>query len=174
MAKKSKKKTKKKPIKKPISGAIWFFMVLAIVVMVSVSVLGLFEYLDREEYVETDIIRVDGDVITLGKDCKVIVAQTSPERARSIQLGLEGKIDIRPNTHDIFADTLEKFDITLEAVTLDRFEEGIYYANLHLRKGNIILKMDSKPSDGIALALRTKSPIYVKKEMLEEIGKDIC
>jgi hypothetical protein len=80
----------------------------------------------------------------------------------------------RPNTHDIFAQTLKSFNITLDYVTIDNLVNGTYYSNLFLRSGNKILKLDAKPSDAIALALRTNSTIYINKTLLQEVGKNIC
>ena len=125
-------------------------------------------------YVEADVLEVQGSVVVLGKDCLAIVAETSPERAYSIELGIAGIIDGRPNTHDIFAETLRSFNISLEYVTLDNYEDGIYYANLVLKSDEKYLKLDTKPSDAIALALRTNSSIFLNQTLLEEIGQTVC
>ena len=52
-------------------------------------------------------------------------------------------------------------------------EEISRYAS-EMMSGDKILRLDTKPSDGIALALRTDSPIYIKKSLLEQVGRDIC
>ena len=145
-----------------------------ILILLSITSLAIINLIETSQYVEANVLRVDGTVITIGNDCTAIVAETSPERAYSIELGIKGVIEQRPNTHDIFAQTLKSFNITLDHVTIDNFENGIYYANLHLISGNKVLKLDSKPSDAIALALRTNSTIYINRTMLQEIGKNIC
>lgn len=151
-----------------------FFISLLIILVVSTLAYGAFEYIKTGDYVKVNVIKVTGNTVVVGNNCTAIVAETSPERARSIQLGLEKKIEIRPNTHDIFAEVLKSFNITLEKVTIDDFSNDIYYANLYLKRNDKVLKIDLKPSDGIALALRTKSPIYIKKSLLEKVGQNIC
>jgi len=147
------------------------FVILILLSIVSLAVINLIE---TSEYVEANVLRVEGNVITIGHNCTAIVAETSPERAYSIELGIKRIIEQRPNTHDIFAEILKSFNITLDHVTLDNFKDGIYYANLHLTSGNKVLKLDVKPSDAIALALRTNSTVYINRTMLQEIGTDIC
>ncbi|MCK4635030.1 MAG: bifunctional nuclease family protein [Candidatus Aenigmarchaeota archaeon] len=152
-------------------------IILAAVVLVSFlsfAVLAIMEYINMNEYVEADVIKIIDTTVVLGNNCTAIIAQTSPERAASIQLGLDKKINVRPNTHDIFTDVLKNFNITLESVTMDRFEEDIYYATLHLKRGNEKLKLDSKPSDAVAIALRMESPVYIKKDLLKKHGQSIC
>ncbi|MCD6477401.1 MAG: bifunctional nuclease family protein [Candidatus Aenigmarchaeota archaeon] len=151
-----------------------FFAGLLLIVILSFFVLGTFEYFNTDEYVKADITKVIGNTVIIGNNCTAIVAQTSPERAHSIELGLENKIEVRPNTHDVFVDVLKGFNITVESVTMDKYEDEIYYATMHLRRGNTILNIDLKPSDGIAIALRASAPIYIKKDLLEEMGQNIC
>lgn len=150
------------------------FTVFLILVLLSIITVAVIDTFDTSGYVKADILEVSDNTIVIGNECQAIVAETSPERAWSIQLGIEGIIDGRPNTHDIFAETLKSFNISLEYVTIDSFEDGIYYANLILKSDDKILKLDSKPSDAIALALRTNSTIYINETMLNEVGQNIC
>jgi len=149
-------------------------IVFLILVLFSFASIALINLINFEEYLIANVLEVSESTVILGNNCTAIIAQTSPERAHSIETGIEGIIEQRPNTHDIFAQTLKSFNITLEQVTLDNFEEGIYYANLHLRSGNKFLTLDVKPSDGIALALRMNSSIYINRTLLQEVGKNIC
>lgn len=177
---KAKSKTKISS-KRGASKTFWkierIMIVLAVVFVVaflSFLVLAVMEYVDMNEYTEVDVVKVIDTTVVLGNNCTAIVAQTSPERAASIQLGLNKKIEVRPNTHDLFADVLKNFNITLESVTMDRFEDGIYYATLHMKRENEKLRLDSKPSDAIAIALRMGSPVYIKRTLLKERGQNIC
>jgi bifunctional DNase/RNase len=145
-----------------------------IIILLSFTSIAIINLINLEEYVVANVLEVAGATIVLGNNCTAIIAQTSTERAHSIEIGMQGIIEQRPNTHDIFAQTLKSFNITLEQVTLDNFKDNIYYANLHLKSGNKILKLDVKPSDGIALALRTNSTIYINRTLLQELGQDIC
>ncbi len=147
------------------------FLMLVSFSFISIALVNL---INPEDYLVADVLEVSGNTVILGHNCTAIIAQTSPERAHSIEIGIKGIIEQRPNTHDIFAQTLKSFNISLEYVTLDEFKDGIYYANLHLRSGNKFLKLDTKPSDGIALALRMNSTVYINKTLLQEVGKNIC
>ncbi|MFQ6009801.1 MAG: bifunctional nuclease family protein [Candidatus Aenigmatarchaeota archaeon] len=146
-------------------------LVLLVLVYASLSVKPLF---DTSQYVEADVLDIVDSTIILGHGCTAIIAETSPERAYSIALGLEGRIDMRPNTHDIFAQTLKTFNISLDSVTLDAFNGDFYTASMIMWTPEKMLKLDSKPSDAIAVALRTLTPIYINKTLLSERGEDIC
>ena len=147
------------------------FLALIFFSFASIALLNITNF---EEYLVADVLQVNGNTVILGNNCTAIVAETSPERAHSIETGMKGIIEQRPDTYDIFAQTLKSFNITLEYVTLDNFENNTYYANLFLRSGNKFLKLDVKPSDGIALAIRTNSTIYINKTLLSEQGQNIC
>jgi len=147
------------------------FLALIFFSFASIALLNITNF---EEYLVADVLQVNGYTVILGNNCTAIVAETSPERAHSIETGMKGIIEQRPDTYDIFAQTLKSFNITLEYVTLDNFENNTYYANLFLRSGNKFLKLDVKPSDGIALAIRTNSTIYINKTLLSEQGQNIC
>ncbi|UCG95776.1 MAG: bifunctional nuclease family protein [archaeon] len=171
---KIKKKTRKNKTFWKIERVVIILAAVFLVSFLSFAALALMEYMDMNDYVEADIVRVIDTTVVLGNNCTAIVAQTSEERARSIELGLKDEIEIRPNTHDIFADALKSFNVTLESVTVDSFRDGIYYATIHLKRDNQRLRLDSKPSDAIALSLRTDSPLYIKKELLRSQGQNIC
>ena len=166
-----KNRGKKKRSRKP---KISLSSLLIVLIMFSVLSLAVMNLIDSSEYYAADVLEVEGSVVTIGHGCMAIVAETSPERAYSIELGIKGVIEQRPNTHDIFSETMKSFNITLDHVTIDNYRDGIYYANLLLKSDEKILKLDVKPSDGIALALRTNSTIYINKTMLQEVGVNIC
>ena len=161
-------------MKKKKSNAPLITLVLLILSSImAYAIVNLLE-VDKLKYVVADYLKVDNNVIYIGNNCTAIVAETSPERAESIEAGIKGIINERPNTHDTFVAVLKSFNITLDYVNLERFDGKYYYADLILRSGDKILKLDTKPSDAIALAVRTNSTIYINKTMLEEIGQNIC
>ncbi|HIQ50140.1 MAG TPA: bifunctional nuclease family protein [Nanoarchaeota archaeon] len=129
---------------------------------------------ESEQYVKVDVLKVIDNTIIIGHGCKAIIADTSPERARNILLGMHGIIPERPTTHDTIVQILKSFNITLEKVVLERFDGNYYYAFGFFRTKEKLLKLDMMPSDGIAIAVRTGSPIYINKELLEKMGKNIC
>ena len=70
-------------------------------------------------------------------------------------------------THDLLKNILEKLGVGFEKVVVTEMKENTYYASVNLTVGGRQMMIDSRPSDAIALALRTKSPIYVAKAVLE-------
>lgn len=130
--------------------------------------------LNTSNYVVADYLRVSGTTVYIGHNCTAIVADTSQERADAIESGIEGVINQRPNIYDTFAETLKNFNLTLDSVDIDRFDGNYYYSNLILKSKDMVLKLDTRPSDAIALAVRTNSTVYINKTMLQEIGKNIC
>jgi bifunctional DNase/RNase len=92
-----------------------------------------------------------------------------PQEATSMATELEGIRSQRPMTHDLLRNILTEFGVTVEASEITELRENTYYARILLktREGRA-LEIDSRPSDAIALALRTKSPIYVAKKVLED------
>ena len=127
-----------------------------------------------EGFVEADVFSLEGNIIILGHDCKAIVAETSPERALSIQMGIEGKVEDRPMTHDTFVEVLKSYNITLESVKLTKYQNEYYYSDMIFNNGKKILELDTMPSDALALAVRVDAPIYINQTLLEEEGIDIC
>lgn len=112
--------------------------------------------------------------ILLTSGCRQLSILTSPEQMQSIAMGLEGDMGFRPLTHDLMENVLEGFDIEVLMVKVEGMTEGTYYAKLLLRQSGRILNIDSRPSDAIAIALRAGSPVYVKQELLEKYGDDVC
>ena len=74
----------------------------------------------------------------------------------------------RPMTHDLLASLVTDLGFSLERVTITRIQDGIFYALLTLSDGARIAEVDARPSDSIALAVRTGSPIFVSDEVLSE------
>jgi bifunctional DNase/RNase len=76
----------------------------------------------------------------------------------------------RPLTHDLFNTVLDTFDIDLESVYLTKLEDGIFYAQLNFADSKFV---SARPSDAIALALRSNSPIMASLTLLDEAGIEI-
>lgn len=92
-----------------------------------------------------------------------------PLEATAMATELEGIKPQRPMTHDLLRNLLAEFGATIESAEITELRDNTYYAriNMKTREGKA-LEIDSRPSDAIALALRTKSPIYVAKKVLED------
>jgi len=87
--------------------------------------------------------------------------------ATAMATELEGIQMARPMTHDLLKNTLMELGGSVEYIEITELKENTYYALIYLNISGKQLTIDSRPSDAIALALRTKSPIYVAKAVLE-------
>src|ERR1035437_2913418 len=87
--------------------------------------------------------------------------------ATAMATELEGIKMARPMTHDLLRNVLDELGATVECIEIADLRENTYFALIHLRINGTARTMDSRPSDAISLALRTKSPIYVDKRVIE-------
>ena len=87
--------------------------------------------------------------------------------ATAMATELEGIKMARPMTHDLLKTLLVELGGSVNSIEITELKENTYYASIYLDIGGRELAIDSRPSDAIALALRTKSPIYVAKAVLE-------
>jgi hypothetical protein len=87
--------------------------------------------------------------------------------ATAIATELEGIKMARPMTHDLLRNLIDELGATVERIEITALRDNTYFAVIQLLVGGARRTIDSRPSDAISLALRTKSPIYVAKEVLE-------
>jgi uncharacterized protein len=90
--------------------------------------------------------------------------------AISINTALNNEIAPRPLTHDLFLEFLNRYNISLRALHIDSLENGVFYANLMLSRDNQEEIIDCRPSDGIAIAIRCKSEIFLERSVAESSG----
>ncbi len=90
--------------------------------------------------------------------------------AQSIAIKMEGIIPPRPMTHDLFVSFAHAFGVTLRDVFIYKFESGIFSAELTFSDGDRTIVLDSRTSDAIAIAIRTHTPIYTTRKILEDVG----
>ena len=94
--------------------------------------------------------------------------------ATAIAFAQQGVEPPRPLTHDLMSNLVELLDATLTAVHLTEIKEGIFYATMLVCDSNGgQLSLSARPSDAIALAIRTHSNILATQELLDEIGIEI-
>jgi bifunctional DNase/RNase len=127
-------------------------------------------------YIEMKVAGITLDPMT--KMPIVILKDGSGDNALPIWIGIAEasaiatqleKIDLaRPMTHDLLRNVLNELHVNLEKVEVTDLKDNTYFAILHLKVGDEILPVDSRPSDAIALALRTESPIFVHEEVLNK------
>lgn len=101
---------------------------------------------------------------------KAVPIFIGPLEAQNILLGL-GEVEIpRPLTHDLLLHLLTTLDTRLVRVDIHTLNEGTYYSNLILEHRGRRLEVDARPSDSLALAVRTDCPIFIASELVEESG----
>jgi len=88
--------------------------------------------------------------------------------AKAIMTVLENQRSPRPMTHDLLANFLETWEIALERIVIHSLQDNTFYAVLTVRQGEVKKEIDARPSDAIALALRTDSPIWVMEEVVAD------
>jgi bifunctional DNase/RNase len=92
-----------------------------------------------------------------------------PFEATAIALALEGTAVPRPLSHDLMRSLLESLSAQLEQVVVHDIKDSTFFAKLIIRTVGGVQEIDARPSDGIALALRMRAPIYVSDKIaLEE------
>jgi hypothetical protein len=142
----------------------------------------------REDTIEMTVGGLTLDPVT--KTPIVILRDTENKLNLPIWIGLleatamateiEGIKMARPMTHDLLKTLIGEVGCSVESIEITDLKENTYYAAVNLSLSGRQVVIDSRPSDAIALALRTKSPIYVAKAVLEassvlqqnEEGKD--
>lgn len=91
--------------------------------------------------------------------------------AAAIERRLMGQEPPRPQTHELLANVIEKLGYHLEKVVINDLRNHTFYARLHLRKGDEVVDIDSRPSDAIALGAASEVPIYVEEHVLDEVTR---
>ena len=91
--------------------------------------------------------------------------------ASAIKLKISGFNPPRPLTHDLFYSTLENLEASIEKIVINKLEENTFHAQLFIKTGSGSVKIiDSRPSDSIALAVRSHAPIFVEDQILKQTG----
>ena len=109
----------------------------------------------------------------------LVLAEEGPRRipiivgmfeAQSIAIKLEGINTPRPMTHDLFIAYTKATGYNMKEVFIYKFEDGIYYSEIALTNGNDTIRIDSRSSDAIAIALRTNCSIYTTEAIMRKCG----
>ena len=93
----------------------------------------------------------------------------APE-ATAIAFALEEVVTQRPMTHDLMRDVLDDLGVSVEKIAVTDLRDGTFYAELELNARDGVHTISSRPSDAIALAARTGSPIFAAEAVLDEAG----
>lgn len=90
--------------------------------------------------------------------------------AVSIFNALRGEVLPRPITHDLLIDLLDRFTITVDALQVDSLEDGVFFSTISLAANGSNELLDCRPSDGIAIAIRARAPIFLDEQVCRDAG----
>ena len=93
--------------------------------------------------------------------------------ATAIAFALQGIETPRPMTHDLMRDILQESDITVERILISELVEQTFFAVIRMSSNGRVTEVSSRPSDAIALAVRTSTPIFAAEEVLEQAGIEL-
>ena len=117
-------------------------------------------------------------IVILRYDDRILPILVGNAEAFAIANGLEEIDMLRPMTHDLITTILKGFQTSLKSVQVYKLDGGTFYAYLILSQEDdsaadtSIIKIDCRPSDAIAIAVRMSSPVYVDEEVLRVAGQD--
>ena len=90
--------------------------------------------------------------------------------AYAIDRRLKGIVHPRPLTHDLLASVIEAMGGVIDRIEINNLQDHTFFARIHIRQNGSIHKVDSRPSDAIALGVATSVPIYVAEHVLGEVS----
>ena len=90
--------------------------------------------------------------------------------AQSITIEMEGIKPSRPLTHDLFINMINSLSMSIDSITITKFIDGIFYAIITVNANNTFIDIDSRPSDAVAISLRSKAPIKINSNLLETLS----
>jgi bifunctional DNase/RNase len=90
--------------------------------------------------------------------------------AQAITIEMEGIKPSRPLTHDLFINMLNGLSMSIDSITITKFIDGIFYAIITVNANNTFIDIDSRPSDAVAISLRSKAPIRINSNLLETLS----
>jgi hypothetical protein len=99
------------------------------------------------------------------EETQVLPIWVGPFEAQAIALAMQGILTPRPLTHDLLRSLCENLGVEVKKVLVQDIRDGTYYAELYLRQGDKEIVVDARPSDAIALALRTNAPLYITENV---------
>lgn len=132
--------------------------------------------------VEVEIVTVtdtpNHHVVILRHEDRVLPIVVGTPEAQAIYVGLHDEKLGRPMTHDLVCNLLAGLRAELESVTIYKLEHDTFFAHLNVKQASPsgeteqMLRIDARPSDGIAIAVRQRCPIYVADEVMESAAQD--
>ena len=123
-----------------------------------------------------DIVKGDEKYIVLLQDearGRILPVWVGPFESTAIAMGLRAYPTDRPMTFDFIVRLLETLGAQLVEVRVELLKDEVFYGIAQVRIGSDLKELDARPSDVLALAVRTGSPIYVAEEVMEQASKDM-
>ena len=103
---------------------------------------------------------------------RMVPIYIGPAEAISIDIALRKETTPRPMTHDLVKSIMDNFSIGIDRIIIDDLDEQVFYARLMLRNGGREIEIDARPSDCIALAVRTDARIFIEQGILDKVSID--
>jgi uncharacterized protein len=88
--------------------------------------------------------------------------------AAAIALSLQGVVTPRPMTHDLLKNILDDLSVEVQRVVVTELRDSTFFATIQLQRKGESFEISSRPSDAIALAVRTSTPIFANEDVLSE------
>ncbi len=115
-----------------------------------------------------------GCAVFLGTDEKVFVIYVDQTVGAAITMFMRSTPKPRPQTHDLIADILMALGAKVERVVINDFNDGVYYARLIISSENElhekkIVELDARPSDSMAMAIQQEAPLYITRDVWDEV-----
>ncbi|WP_448003095.1 bifunctional nuclease family protein [Agromyces bauzanensis] len=101
---------------------------------------------------------------------RVLPIWIGAQEATSILIAIQGEQAPRPLTHDLMKTLIDTVGARVEQIEVTRIEDGTFYGEITLITPTGPLVLDARPSDSVALAVRTEASLFVADEVLEEAG----
>lgn len=118
-------------------------------------------------------------MVILRHESQVLFISIGPYEAAAISWGLDHEKPIRPMTHDLVLNILAGLRGELKSVTVYSLENQTFFAYLSVEQrdtnGQVeqVLRIDTRPSDGIAVAVRAGCPVFVAEEVMAQAGQNV-
>ncbi len=110
-----------------------------------------------------------GPVVFLeSEEKRILPIYIGVSEAFSIQTAMDNTPYPRPLTHDLFINVLENNGLGIEKIVIDDISEGVFFSRLIISKNGDRSEFDARPSDCIALSVRSSAPVYVSSKVMEQ------
>jgi len=101
------------------------------------------------------------------KNLEILPIWVGLSEGNAIRFAMEGILPPRPMTHDLLRSTLDHLGVRVVKIIISEIKNNTYFATIHMDARGTEMTVDARPSDAIALALRTSAPLFVTEEVLK-------